>query len=451
MVSFDASALGTTLETWVGDSRWAEAPVFDLEVIDSLVVVAAHPDDETLGAGGIIHACAQRGIPVEVIIVTDGAASHPGDALTPLRRAREAHSAVAVLAPRARLTMLGFADGETRDHRQAITVALAEALAAAPAGSTVLAPWRGDGHRDHRVVGEVVASLVPPTRLQEYPVWMWHWGHPDHPDIDWSRMRAVTIDPAIKQRAIDAYSSQIGGEVPVVSAAVLDAAATDREFVIGDALTTAEPLASLAMAAPSSTDDPIVTYLDRAYARHDDPWRVATRWYEERKRAVTLASLPVRRYARALEIGCSIGVLTAELADRCDDLLAVDLSPDAVERARSRLDGRAGVAIEQHDIRAALPPGRFDLVVLSEVGYYLSHPQFDRLLDEIETAIGDRGTLLACHWRRPVAEHALGGDEVHEAIAARGLPRIARHEEADFVLEIYSRDACSVAQHEGIA
>ncbi len=430
MVSFDASALGTTVSTWVDDPRWSGAPQFDLAGIESLVVVAAHPDDETLGAGGIIHACAQRGVPVEVVIVTDGAASHPGDVLTPLRRAREAHSALAVLAPRARLTMLGFADGQTRDHRRAITVALAEALAAAPERSTVLAPWRGDGHRDHRVVGEVVASLVPPARLQEYPVWMWHWGHPDHPDVEWGRMRAATIDPAIKQRAIDAYSSQVAGELPVVSAAVLDAAATDREFVIVD---------------------PISPYLDRAYSRRDDPWRVATRWYEERKRALTIASLPARRYGRALEIGCSIGVLTAELAERCDDLLAVDLSPDAVERARARLDGRAGVSIEQHDVRAALPSGRFDLVVLSEVGYYLSRPQLDRALDEIEAAIGDRGTLLACHWRRPVAEHVLGGDEVHAVIEARGLPRIARHEEADFVLEVYSRDACSVAQHEGIA
>ena len=451
MVSFDASALGTPVETWAADPRWRQAPTCDLTLIDSLVVVAAHPDDETLGAGGIIHACAQRGIAVEVIIVTDGAASHPGDTLTPLRRAREAHAALAVLAPRARLTMLGFADGDTHNHRRAITVALAEALAAAPAGSTVLSPWRGDGHRDHRVVGEAVASLVPPARLQEYPVWMWHWGHPSHPDIDWSRMRAVTIDPIVKRRAIAEYSSQISGDMPVVSAAVLAAAAADREFVIGPAVTTAEPPRSIARATRSSEGDTVASYLEHAYARHDDPWRVTTRWYEERKRAVTLSSLPARRYARALEIGCSIGVLTAELAERCDDLLAIDLSADAVERARKRLAGRAHVAIEQVDIRRALPSGQYDLLVLSEVGYYLSPPQLERLLDETEAAIGDRGTLLACHWRRPVAEHLLGGDDVHEAIAARGLPRLARHEEADFVLEIYSRDACSVAQHEGIA
>lgn len=429
MVSFDAAARGTAVSTWVDDPRWAQAAVLDLDDIASLVVVAAHPDDETLGAGGIIHACAERGIPVEVIIVTDGAESHPGDALTPLRRAREAHSALAVLAPQAPVTMLGFADGKTREHRRAITVALAEALAATPEGSTVLAPWRGDGHRDHRVVGDVVAGLVAPGRLLEYPVWMWHWGHPDHPDIDWPRMRAVTIDSTVKKRAIAEYSSQVGGAQPVVSAAVLDAAATDREFVIGD---------------------PISHYLDQVYERRDDPWRVATRWYEERKRALTLASLPSRRYARALEVGCSIGVLTAELAERCDRLLAVDLSTEAVERARTRLRGLPGVAVSQLDVRTSMPSGPFDLVVLSEVGYYLSREQLDRMLDEIEVALGDRGTLIACHWRRPVAEHTLTGDEVHAIIAARGVPRLARHEEADFVLEVYSRDACSVAQHEGI-
>ncbi len=430
MVSFDASTLGTTVSAWRDDPRWATAPMMSLDRIESLIVVAAHPDDETLGAGGIIHACARRGIPIEVVIVTDGAASHPGDALMPLRRAREAHKALSTLAPDARLTLLGFADAETHTLRREIRLALADVIATAPRESTVLAPWRGDGHRDHRVVGEIVASLVAPEALLEYPVWMWHWGHPDHPAIDWSRMRAVAIDPAAKQRAIAAYTSQTSGVRPVVSAAVLDAAATAREFVIGD---------------------PISHYLDQVYERRDDPWRVATRWYEERKRALTLASLPARRYARALEVGCSIGVLTCDLADRCDDLLAIDLSEFAVERARARLDDRPTVRVEQVDLRTERPPGPFDLVVLSEVGYYLTREQLDAALAELEVALGDRGTLLACHWRRPVPEHLLTGDEVHAVIAQRGLPLIARHEEADFILDVYSRDACSVAQHEGIA
>ena len=422
---------GTPAAVWQADPRWAGTPALDLTAISSLVVIAAHPDDETLGVGGIIHACAARAIDVHVIIVTDGAASHPDDVTMPSRRADEARAALAELAPSARLTLLGFADGETREHRTAIRAALAEVLAAAPDTATVLAPWRGDGHRDHRVVGELAAELVDPARFGEYPVWMWHWGHPDHPDVDWARMRSATIDSAVKQRAIAAYTSQTDGASPVVTGAVLTAAAANREFVI-------------------TAGDAIVAFLDSAYARRDDPWSVETRWYEQRKREMTLASLPKPRYGRTLEVGCSIGVLTTQLADRCSTLLAVDLSSTAVERARVRLAGRRGVEVRQLDVRAKVPTGPFDLVVLSEVGYYLTPSQLDRALTAIETAMGDTGTLVACHWRHPVAAHTLTGDEVHAIIAARGLPRLAHHVEADFVLDVYSRDACSVAQHEGI-
>lgn len=436
-MSFDTRELGTSARIWQADGRWAAAPVFDLARIPALVVIAAHADDETLGAGGIISACARRGIAIEVVIVTDGAAgASPTGIADPdlaLRREREARAAIDVLAPAAHVRFLRFADGRTPDDRAQISAALSRVLADCAPDALVLAPWHGDRHRDHRVVGEITAELVEPERLGEYPIWMWHWGHPDHPDIDWRRMRATPIDARIKQRALAEYTSQTEGSEPVLSAAVLQAAASDREFVITD------------------RHDAVTTYLERAYARRDDPWRVEARWYERRKRAITLASLPGRRYARALEVGCSIGVLTAELADRCDAVLAVDLSAQAVSLARARLSAHAHVTVEQVDIRTAVPDGPFDLVVLSEVGYYLSHEQLVDALRGLDAALGDHGVLLACHWRRPVAEHVLTGDEVHAAIASRGVPRIAHHLEDDFVIDVYSRDACSVAQHEGIA
>ncbi|UTT63608.1 bifunctional PIG-L family deacetylase/class I SAM-dependent methyltransferase [Microcella humidisoli] len=437
MVIFDAREPGTSAREWQADGRWTAAPLIDLARILSLVVIAAHPDDETLGAGGIIASCAQRGVAVDVVIVTDGAAAGSpdgtGDSALAQRREREARAAIAVLAPAARVLFLRFADGRTPDDRVSIAAGLSIALADAAPDALVLAPWRGDRHRDHRVVGEIAAELVEPHRLGEYPVWMWHWGHPDHPDIDWRRMRAASIDARIKLRALAEYASQTEGAAPVLSAAVLDAAAADREFIVIDG------------------DDAIADWLERAYARRDDPWRVESRWYEQRKRAITLASLPARRYGRALEVGCSIGVLTADLADRCDELLAVDLSARAVALARARLVGRADVTVEQVDVRATVPAGPFDLVVLSEVGYYFTQEQLEQALRELDAALGDHGTMLACHWRRPVAEHLLTGDQVHAVIAARGVSRIVHHVEADFVIDVYSRDACSVAQHEGIA
>jgi SAM-dependent methyltransferase len=102
----------------------------------------------------------------------------------------------------------------------------------------------------------------------------------------------------------------------------------------------------------------------------------------------------------------------------------------------------------------AFPAGRFDLVVFSEVGYYLADADLAELLDRCVAALPPGGDLVAVHWRRPVAEHARPGDEVHARLAATpGLARTARHEEADFVLEVYARTppaARSVAQREGL-
>ena len=81
-------------------------------------------------------------------------------------------------------------------------------------------------------------------------------------------------------------------------------------------------------------------YFERLYAASPDPWGFTTRWYEERKYALSLAMLPRRRYAEAFEPGCSIGVLTALLTPRCDRLLSWDVSAEAVRRARERI-GRA--------------------------------------------------------------------------------------------------------------
>jgi SAM-dependent methyltransferase len=194
-------------------------------------------------------------------------------------------------------------------------------------------------------------------------------------------------------------------------------------------------------------------YFDGMYARSDDPWGFLTRWYEQRKRAVTVAALARPRYATALEVGCSIGVLTEQLAERCDELLAVDLSAAAVTQARGRVGDRLRdrARIEVVDVGESFPPGPFELIVLSEVGYYFSAEKLAAVLASAVAALAPGGELLACHWRHPVADYPLSGDEVHEALAALGLPRLVRHLEEDFVLEVFSSDRRSVARREGLA
>ncbi|WP_308726688.1 PIG-L family deacetylase [Clavibacter sp. VKM Ac-2542] len=456
-VAFDAREPGTDAGAWDADPRWDALAAPDLSGMAALLVVSAHADDESIGAAGLMATAAARAVPVTLVIVTDGAASHPGsptrtpDELVAVRR-DEARAALDAVAPDARLVLLGHPDGGIRERRDAVRDDLRVLLDEAAPGTWVAAPWRGDGHRDHRVTGEVVAELVGAlpaehgTRLVEYPVWMWHWATPDDPRVPWDAMRALPLDARTresKRAAIRAHASQVDPlsdapeDAAVLQPGFLRHADRDREVLI---------VGNDASASPTAAER-----FDAAYARAEDPWRVTTRWYERRKRLATLAALPDERYGRALEIGCSIGVTTAGLAERVDELLAVDVAPTAVERARVRLADAPHVRLEVRDVGADWPDGAFDLVVMSEVGYYLDDAAFDRVLAALPSALGATGTLVACHWRHPEGDFRRTGDEVHARLAAvPGLHVLMRHEEDDFLLEVLSADPRSVAERTGL-
>lgn len=188
-------------------------------------------------------------------------------------------------------------------------------------------------------------------------------------------------------------------------------------------------------------------YFDRMYAADADPWGFTSRWYEQRKYALTLAALPEPTYDRGLEVGCSIGVLTAGLAARCRSLVGLDASPAALDAARARLP--ATVRLVQGAVPEQWPVGSYDLVVLSEVGYYLGAADLERLLDLVQRDLAPGGTVLACHWRHPVADYPLTGDQVHAALAR--WPRLSRVAEADFLLDVLVPDGVvSVARRGGL-
>ena len=194
------------------------------------------------------------------------------------------------------------------------------------------------------------------------------------------------------------------------------------------------------------------SYFDDMYDRSPDPWGFTDRWYEQRKRAVTLALLPEPRYPTAYEPGCSIGVLTEALAARCDSLLATDVSGSAVEAAAHRCAGLAGVVLRRATLPAAWPAGTFDLVVLSELGYYFDADD----LDEVARSATRGGrTVLAVHWRHPVDDYPQGGDEVHEHLRSAaddaGLRSLGRYEDADLLADVWSADPRSVAARQGLA
>jgi SAM-dependent methyltransferase len=195
-------------------------------------------------------------------------------------------------------------------------------------------------------------------------------------------------------------------------------------------------------------------YFRERYGASPDPYGLADRWYEKRKYALTVALLPRQRYGTGFEPGCSIGVLTEQLASRCDALLACDAVPDAVASARARTAGLPGVTIAQRVIPREWPKRAFDLIVFSELLYYFDDADFGQALRLGVGALRPDGHLLAVHWRHPAPDHPRTGDEVHAALAGHPqLARLARYRDRDFTAEVYTRagdDLRSVAQVGGI-
>ncbi|MBH8560130.1 class I SAM-dependent DNA methyltransferase [Hymenobacter negativus] len=160
-------------------------------------------------------------------------------------------------------------------------------------------------------------------------------------------------------------------------------------------------------------------YFDHVYQANRDPWNFETSPYEREKYATTLAALPRPRYAEVFEIGCSLGVLTAQLAPRCGHLLAVDVSEAALAQARARCANLPQVEIRQLRVPEEFPRQSFDLIMLSEVGYYWSPADLARAADLLIAGLNPGGQLLLVHWTPPVHDYPLTGDDVHEFFLAR--------------------------------
>ncbi|MEV6570148.1 class I SAM-dependent methyltransferase [Streptomyces sp. NPDC051577] len=176
------------------------------------------------------------------------------------------------------------------------------------------------------------------------------------------------------------------------------------------------------------------------YRHAEDPWHLAERWYERRKYDLPIAALPQERYRRAFEPACSVGELTRRLATRCDAVLACDRVAPAVETARRRNDAYPHVDIRHMTVPAQWPEGTFDLVVLSELLYYLDAPTVRTLLDHVRAALEPGGTLVTVHWNHAVPEHLSTGSDIARSLAGtRGLRLLADHREDDFVLQVHQR------------
>jgi LmbE family N-acetylglucosaminyl deacetylase len=213
------AGLGTDESVWVGSTALRDVTPLTLGVPTSgrVVVVAPHPDDEVLGAGGTTALLVSRGATVVLVAVTDGEASAPeqADTLRTLRPLESAKAAETLGTTPCLTHRLGLRDGAVAaaDVESALRPLLEP-------GDLLLAPWVCDGHPDHEQtgLGAEQACRVSDVELLEYLVWAWHWARPS--DIPWERCGRVDFDDlgtARKRRAVQCFTSQLTGPRPILS------------------------------------------------------------------------------------------------------------------------------------------------------------------------------------------------------------------------------------------
>lgn len=162
-----------------------------------------------------------------------------------------------------------------------------------------------------------------------------------------------------------------------------------------------------------------VERFERLYHESPDPWGYRTSDYEREKYAATLAALPKRSHGLCLEVGCSIGVFTGLLAARCEHVVAIDFSLGALQLARLHLQGMRNVDLLRAGFPEETPPGSWDLIVCSEILYYLQPAALDEAVGWLKTQLAYGASVVAVSWRGVGHEEPLLGDEVHDRLAAQ--------------------------------
>jgi SAM-dependent methyltransferase len=143
-------------------------------------------------------------------------------------------------------------------------------------------------------------------------------------------------------------------------------------------------------------------YFAAMYRRRGDPWRMATSAYERNKYRATIALLSPRRFRRALEVGCSVGVLTRLLAISAERLIAVDVDDLPLRLARKRCRDRGNVTFRKLVVPGEWPSDVFDLVVLSEVLYFLAPADIAAAAERVIASTRRSACVLLVHWLGPV-------------------------------------------------
>lgn len=445
-VSFRHDDVGTPASAWDDVVAAARRVHFaDLPGEGRTVVVAPHPDDESLGAGGLVAGLAAAGATVEVVVCSDGAAADvelpDGIELRALRR-DEVGSAVRTLTGgRGAVTLLDLPDGQLERRRDELVELLRPLLAGA---DVVVGPWPQDGHPDHRAAGAATRDAAPADALLlEYPVWFWHWGRPDDPPPgEWVALALPAATRRTKAAGIAQHRSQTGGGTPMLSPAFLEH------------FSRAEEVFLVHRGRLEPADRASAEFFDAMYrsAPDGDPWSFRTD-RAERARFDHLASLAgARRVRRALEPGCSTGELTGRLARCCDRVIALDVAPSAVDAARTHVAGIGDVELRVGRVPDDLGPADvdLDLIVLSEVAYYVGPEELAAWVRSLHGRCAPDARWLLCHWTGTSVDHRLGGAQAHAVLGAGlcelGWSRTTSGDVGEHLVELWERDGAEEAR-----
>ncbi len=454
--SFSHDQPGTGEDQWTAPlSGMTTLPWSQLSA-DRIAVIAPHPDDETLGAGGLITGACTAGRRVTVVSCTDGEAAYGGNgsaaAALGRRRRAELADALARLAGQSGVAPVvihgELPDGALAERRDELT-GLIRAIAADV--DLVVGPWPGDGHPDHAAVGaacRVVADVLG-LPLLEYPVWMWHWG--TEATIAGLDLVALPLTPAqrdAKRGAVTTHASQVTSQIdgphgtsstaraPILSAEVLAHFDRDVEVYVD------RRGAHRADFTPPSTSS--AEFFDAVYAASPghDPWEFGVSTIELDRYDAIVAHLSDRTYESCFEPGCSIGELSIRLATISRQVVAMDFAPHAIEEARRRHGTTAAIDFRCGALPSDLPraDAPFDLIVLSEVGYYFDTDHLGAMTRELLPLLAPGGRLLAAHWTGSSPDHVLSGETTHDVIRAHvPWPTAGAEDRGTYLLETWDR------------
>ncbi|GAA1847245.1 hypothetical protein GCM10009813_06650 [Brevibacterium marinum] len=448
-----------------------QAGVLDLPVVPdgtvteggSIIVLAAHPDDEALGAAALLSRADEWNCQVTVLLFSAGENSHP-DSPTHSReqlksmRIKEFDRALSTLSEAHSSRFLALPDGQLPEYTDQIQDAIRQEITRSLGPVTLIAPYSQDGHCDHEAVGASALDVGRSSHavVLEYPIWFWHWAAPTDPR--WHSWKVLPDPRDLDRKALLAcYQSQTRplsdhcGDEAILTSAHLEHFARGRDtFVITNfrsgSTDTGEDGKGLAINDACTAS----TVFDDVHQTRTDPWTVWESKYEIAKRETLVTHLPSRSFSHILEIGCSVGALTRDLVDCGTKVTAVDASCEALKTAQ-RLQLRVPTKVEfvHATVPFTWPEGHFDCVVLSETGFYLTRSQLQRTLERIDGSTPSRFVLVLCHWKGEIRDWPLNADEVHDVCLSHWTRyRTEFHTDAEYRLDIVTVDKDAEAQPE---